>query len=294
MKKQDYEHSDKYSDKSDDALAAQRFQMLEDLARELSGPIVFPTNLDVAARIRRLANDPAVTLDEMALAVSADPLISSKLLAMANSSPYADAQPLNDIFAAVSRLGLEIVCAVSLSTAIRQIVLLGSMVQFADLADLLWVHTLRSASACYVVAKRMTNIDPNVAFFAGMVHDIGAFYMLYRANKYPELVARPESLKFLVVKWHESIGESLMNALGVPSHIVEATREHDRLRKIEGAPNGLKDVVYVGNVLAGAHFEWLYNDVDIAEINRHALGPQYKQYGAEIDAHAQSIAAFFK
>lgn len=290
MKNQDYEHSDK----SDDALAAQRFQMLEDLARELSGPIVFPTNFDVAARIRRLANDPDVTLKEMALAVSADPLISSKLLAMANSSAYADAQPLNDIFAAVSRLGLENVCSVSLSIAMRQIVMLGSMIQFADLANLLWIHTLRSASACYVVAKRMTNIDPNVAFFAGMVHDIGAFYMLYRANKYPELVARPESLKFLVVKWHESIGESLMNALGVPSNIVEATCEHDRLRKMEGAPDDLKDVVYVGNVLAGAHFEWLYNDVDIAEINRHALGPQYKQHEAEIDAHAQSIAAFFK
>ena len=34
-------------------LNAQRFQMLEDIARELAGDVVFPTSFDTAIRLRR-------------------------------------------------------------------------------------------------------------------------------------------------------------------------------------------------------------------------------------------------
>lgn len=35
---------------------------------------------------------------------------------------------------------------------------------------------------------------------AGLVHDLGAFYMIYRAAQYPELRIRPDSVKHLILQ----------------------------------------------------------------------------------------------
>lgn len=51
--------------------------------------------------------------------------------------------------------------------------------------------------------------------FAGLVHDMGAFYMLYRAVQYEDLRQRPETVKYLIAQWHESLGVSLLGALEV-------------------------------------------------------------------------------
>jgi HD-like signal output (HDOD) protein len=280
-------------DKDASELAEQRFKMLEDIANELAGEVLFPTCFDIAFRIRQLLNDPDVSLDKLALVVSADPLISSKLLAMANSAAFSGKRSLRDVKGAIQRLGLKSVRTISLAIAMRQMLLLRGMADFAELAQRLWQHSTLAASASYVVARRMTRINPDEAYFAGMIHDIGAFYMLYRATQYPELLSRPESLKYLVVQWHESIGMSLMSALEVPLDIVEATRDHDNLRDAPALPKDLKDIVYIGNILAGSHFEWLYQDVDRATIERFALGQQYADLTDEIAEHAKSVAGVF-
>src|ERR1039458_9924956 len=103
------------------ALAAHRFQMLEDLAQELAGDVLFPTCFDVAARIRQTLNDPNVSLEKVAVVVRADPLISSKLLALANSAAYHSGQlPCREVKAAIERLGLNFVRTTGLAIAMRQ------------------------------------------------------------------------------------------------------------------------------------------------------------------------------
>jgi HD-like signal output (HDOD) protein len=59
------------------------------------------------------------------------------------------------------------------------------------------------------------------------------------------------------VGWHESIGESLLHALGLPDRIVEAVRDHDQPRATAEAPCTLRDVLYFANLLAGGSFEGL-------------------------------------
>ncbi|MBK6999428.1 MAG: HDOD domain-containing protein [Rhodoferax sp.] len=255
--------------------------------------MLFPTCFDVAARIRKVTNDPDSTLEQVATVVQADPLISSKLMLLANSAVNAASQPAREVGTAIARLGLTVVRSTSLTLAMRQMLLLKNMVNFADMTHQLWEHSLLTASACKVVAQRMTRLDPNEAYFTGMVHDLGAFYMVYRATQYPELVARPQSLKHLVVQWHESVGMTLLDALGLPEDIVEATRDHDCQRAIPDVPHSLQDVLYVSNIFAGAYFEWLYHDVDRATIERYALGPRYLELDDEIREHAQSMARTF-
>lgn len=284
----------KEHDKSGGELAGQRFHMLEDIAKELAGEILFPTSFDLSIHIRQLLDDPNVSMNKITLVIGADPLLSSKILSLANSAFHAGSAPVADIKSAIIRLGLQMVRTVSLNIAMRQLLLSSKLVDFEGLTQQLWRHSLQTASACQVIASRMTKINPDTAFLAGMVHDIGAFYMIYRATQYPELIARPESLKYLVAQWHESIGISVLNALGLPEEIVEATRDHDCLRTVPETPRNLSDLVYIGNVLAGAQFEWLYKDSENEMLKRYPIGSPYLELKDDIEAMTKNICSVFK
>jgi len=170
--------------------------------------------------------------------------------------------PVRTLHGAVSRLGLNLVRTTALAIAIGQLMRSKEMVQFTELAHALWDHSIKTAAAARVLATAHTRINPDEALLVGLVHDLGAFYMLYRAVQYPELSSRPETLKYLIVQWHESIGVSLLSSLGLPEDIVNASIDHDQPRKLPDAVRTLSDIVYIANILAGAHFEWLFQDFD--------------------------------
>jgi len=106
---------------------------------------------------------------------------------------------------------------------------------------------------------------------AGLVHDLGAFYMLWRAVQYPELRSRPDTVRYLIIDWHESIGVTLLNSLGVAEEIVQATIDHDRHRVVPAPVLTLADVVFVSNILADR--QWMADALCISssEILRHTI-----------------------
>lgn len=241
------------ADKPTVQIKDQQIRMLLDIAVELRGDMVFPTCFDVSIHLREVLSRPDSSLEEVGKAVSSDPLTSAKLVGMANSVAFnpGGAPKVQHLSAAILRLGLKNVRMVALSVAIKQLSLGVRFGGFDGVASSLWQHSVRAAAACQVIARRMTHLNSDEAFFVGLVHDLGAFYMLHRASHYEELRANPESLKEIVVTWHESLSESLLQALAVPEEIAEATREHDRPRPLPQSLSSLEDVLGVAIRLIG-------------------------------------------
>ena len=62
------------------------FKILEDIAKDLSGSeITFPTFLDITFQVRTALKDPNLNVDQLAKLVGAEPLMSAKIIRMANS-----------------------------------------------------------------------------------------------------------------------------------------------------------------------------------------------------------------
>jgi HD-like signal output (HDOD) protein len=282
-------------DKTGSALNAQRFQMLEDIAQELSGEVVFPTYFDAAIRLRKVMQDPNQSLEGIANALAIEPLISTKLLNLANSVLYnPSGSQVRSLQNAIARLGLETTRSTALAIAMNQLLRAKDMANFSDLTRNLWEHSLRTASAAYVIARRLTRFKPDEALLAGLVHDLGAFYMLYRATQYEELRARPDTVRYLIIQWHESIGHTLLIALGLPEDLAEAVREHDQPRLSPPAvPRNLTDIVYIANLMAGGAHEWVHQDAEKGIIERQTLDPAYLALQDEIDERAKEMLTTF-
>lgn len=282
--------ADRTDNKTGQALAAQRFQMLQDIARELAGEVTFPTCFDVAMRLRKVLNSPDCTLAQICKVLTADPLICTKLLQLANSAAMnSGGKEVTDIKTAVLRLGFNTVRSAAMAVVMKQMLQSKGVVEFQDLTQKLWQHSVMTASAASVLAQSLTRLNTDDALLAGLVHDLGAFYMLYRASQYEELRVRPETLRYLVVQWHESIGESLLNALGVPEHIVLAIQDHDHPRPMPYPLQNLSDVVFVANAMAGGCYESQFLDMEPVIENLSDLHPDYLALVPEIQKHAKEM-----
>ena len=97
------------------------FHILEDIARDLSGDVNFPTCLDAALLVRNALKDPLASTDQVVQVISVEPLICSKLLRLANSVSYNPAgEPTSSLKNVVRRLGFDIVRTTSLAVAMDQ------------------------------------------------------------------------------------------------------------------------------------------------------------------------------
>lgn len=279
-------------DKSGQALHEQRFRMLEDMARELRGDLVFPTCFDLTLRLRQILHDEGLTAERIAALIGVEPLLCSRLLKLANSVVYnRSGRPVLDIRTAVVRIGLDAVRAAALAVVLRQLLLSREMAHFADLAQDLWRHSVDSAAGAAVIARALSRLSPDEAMLAGLVHDIGAFYTLYRAAQYEELRERPETLRHLTVQWHEGLGEMVLKSLGLPEDIIAAVREHDQPQALPARPRSLADIVHAANLMAGGSAAWSHLELPAAEAARAALDPAYLALQPEIERHAGELRA---
>lgn len=278
--------------KTGDALDAQRFQMLKDIAAELTGEIVFPIHFDLVLHLRKALHAPHLGTERLLALLVMDPLISARLIGRANSVPYNDGgQPVHGLKDAIERLGPKETRDISVAITGDQLLLCREMVEFDEFAKHLWTHSLHAASAASVISRRLTHINPDEAMLAGLIHDLGAFYMLYRATQYDELRIRPNTIRHLIRTWHESIGHALLLSLGVPEIIVDSIRDHDQQRPLPNPPRNMSDVVYVSNLLSGDKYGWKCQEIESTPHPPAIADKTYLALSDEIDAYHTDLCS---
>lgn len=124
---------------------------------------------------------------------------------------------MSDVRSAVSRLWLNTLRTMAAAVIVRQMQGMSHTPEHRLLAGRLWEHTAHVAKAARVIARRVTRQDPEAAFFAGIVHEVGGFYLLSRAAAFPGL------LESGLEGWYDEgealVGRAVVLALGVPDNI---------------------------------------------------------------------------
>jgi len=245
------------------------FHILEDIARDLSGDINFPTCLEAAVMVRNALKDPFASTEQVVQAISIEPLICSKLLRLSNSVTYNPAgEQISNLNNVVRRLGFDIVRTTSLAVAMDQMLKSKNLAAYDHIAQQTWEHSLRVAAIARVLARHLGRVQPDSAMLTGLVHNIGIFYLLFRAAEYPEYRNDEPAMIELLAGWHEGIGESLLHILGLPASITDAVRDQSHLSSVE-SPCTISDILYFAIVLAGNGLPWQNSTIGAEEEARH-------------------------
>lgn len=125
-------------------------------------------------------DNPSSSLEAIARNIEKDPVISAKILRLANSARFKGARESTSIEDAAMRLGFNTMRTLVLASAVT-----GAFTAPASFnLKGFWLKSFQVASIARVLAKQ-TGQDPEVAFTTGLMHNIGELLIQTGA---PELV----------------------------------------------------------------------------------------------------------
>ncbi len=226
-----------------------RRNLLDAVLAEIGrGEVSFPTHADVALRVRLALDDPDLHLAKAAQIIQAEPLLSARVVAVANSIAFnRTGARVADVRTAVTRVGIRLLRALATAVVMRQMA--GGMrsPKFRDLAARLWEHTAHVAALSHILAGRFVRGAAEIALFAGMVHEVNGFYLLSRNDSHPELFLEEGALQAIAAD--ATVGRAVLNALAVPEEVLDAVASLWRDEPPVFPPVTLGDVLRLANGL---------------------------------------------
>ena len=141
-------------------------------------------NASAASQLVRMLCDDTLSADELSLRIEREPVLSARVLRVANSAFYGQQRTVTTMRRAVLVLGVNALRGVAAAACINQVV----PSRVAGLPDAsLWLHhSLATALACEMLASRTApELSPG-AFIAGLLHNLG---VLIQAVLNPQGVA---------------------------------------------------------------------------------------------------------
>lgn len=202
-----------------DPAAAERYRQIA--ATAVQGELVFSSSAELGLRIKHALDDPDGSVDQVAKLIKAEPLLSARVVAVANSVAYnSSGREIADVRQAVSRLGFRTLRSLVMSMLVRQMSGQPKDARLKAMIQQLWEHTAHVSALAHVIARRVSHQDPEAALFAGILHEVSSFYLIARAADVPELATG------IPPDWQGGgeiiVGTGLLKVLEVPDAIATA------------------------------------------------------------------------
>jgi len=210
-------------------------------------------------RLLQLFARPDADNDDVICIVKQDAVLSAKLLALCNSAMFGLATPAGSIEQAVFYLGHgqihRLIMAISFGASLNP-----TMPGYSIEDGGLWRHSLVTAYATDKVLKAVSsvNLDPSIAYTAGLVHDIGKVVISHTLNAESQATLRQiidhgehtvlEAEREILGVDHAEIGACLLRQWRLPDVIVEAVANH-HAPQLQPHPH-LSAIVHVADIMA--------------------------------------------
>jgi len=253
--------------------------------------ITLPALPEVALKARKLLNEQNTTTVQVSKVISADAVISTRLLRVVNSPIYRTPNKVEDVKMAITRLGNANVRCLVTSLAMEQLYQAGFSAEIKAKLKENWKHSLHVAALSFVIARDYTELSPDEAMLSGLIHDIGALPILEYAELLPDILSNEAALDRLVFVLHTKIGHLILRKWNFPDELVTVAREHENLERDTGINPDFTDIVLVANLLSYIGTDHPHTKLDwsmIPAFNRLALTPE-ESIAAIKDAHEEII-----
>ena len=175
---------------------AKRLGQVEDL------PTVPETMQKVLAEIDQASS----TAQSLQAIIERDPVITAKILKIANSSFYSPVSEISSVARAIVTMGFK---------EIRDLVVCFSLtgvfsgnLGFVEFNSRdLWLHAFGVGIASRMIAKRVPGLDPDDIFTAGVLHDLGRLvYCLYFKEELVQVLAEAKNSGVPLNQAEETLG----------------------------------------------------------------------------------------
>jgi putative nucleotidyltransferase with HDIG domain len=221
---------------------------------------------EVYQRISRVLRDPASTVDDAAEALRHDPSLAAKLLRLVNSPFYARTMravhgrfpaKVDSLSRAVLVVGARQLSTLALGVSVLP--LFQDIPQHWVNMRLFWEHSVGCAVAAQAIAGAVGHGNPEIAFVAGLVHDLGRIILFKQAPRHMAAAMRlamAEQAPLAQAEGrvfgfdHAALGGLLLHKWQFPVNLETMVREHHETAEVDG--DGGAAVIHLADVVANA------------------------------------------
>ncbi len=211
-----------------------------------------PTLAGVVEKLNLLVDSPDTSIADVGKVISMDQVLSAKVLKLINSGFYGFPGRITTVTHALVLLGFNVVKGLILSATVYDL-MKESMVG-------LWEHSLGTAVASGLIARRLGEADPEEVATGGLLHDLGKVALGVQLpdlfTEVMDTVAADECLiaeaeeKVLGVN-HTRIAYWLIDQWNLPPILTEAVIYHHQPHLAKVAPRQTA-MVHLGDIFARA------------------------------------------
>ena len=190
----------------------------------------------IAQKLMALKLDSEEGERQMMLLIAQDPMISAKIIGLANSPLLGASRHISAVRDAAMLLGLTRVKSVATGIAVMSLV--SKPIGRFDPQEL-WMHSMGVAFAMLPVVRAMparSRPQDDLIFLTGMLHDIGYLALAHLDTQrsddlHTRLVIEPDRLAIEVERelldiTHDELGAELARHWNLPSELVSVIRYH--------------------------------------------------------------------
>jgi putative nucleotidyltransferase with HDIG domain len=209
---------------------------------------------EIASRIMTACRQEGTDVRALVQLVECDPVISSRVLSVVNSSLFGYSREVSSINQAVVVLGLNKLSQLAVSVASESVFNSGDAA--GEGRRKLYEHSL----GCAAVSRLLASIsgceaEAGEAFLAGMLHDVGKLVLFDVApHGYSELQANESEMSSVELERqtfgidHSELGAKIAENWGLPFQINGAIANHHC--EIESSTDSLSQLTSLSNDLA--------------------------------------------
>ena len=195
----------------------------------------------------RTAMQNNIGVAEAVKIIQLDPVISAKLIEVANCPLYVSIVPVKSCLEAVNRIGLNATRSLVISLSIKNI-FKNNSAKIKKLLDRLWKNSLYISSISYVLASVSKQSNPEEALLAGLICDIGAIPFLNFVSNLPSDYFNEEEIIKAIPVVKGVVGSTILEKWGFAEEFVQVPiKSEDWYQQSEG-PLSYTDIVVLSRL----------------------------------------------
>lgn len=253
-----------------------------------------PNNFHIAVKVAKMLDDFNVNIQELSKVIGADQALTVQLLKLCNSAQYGFSRKIVTVSDAIARLGFK-----TLKSLVFVVVSKGSLNRQLAGYDLGKGELWRNSISCAVYSKYLAEIsgykDPDLAFTAGLLRDIGKLIIHeYVKSDYDNIInlVNSENIGFSEAEEkilgynHSQVGARIAAKWNFPKVLEETIEFHHNPGKVDGKCEDkmLVNIVHVADSLSmilgmGIGNDGMMHNLDINSLEK--IGIDVNSVGIE-------------
>lgn len=218
------------------SLQARQAEILERVGQTVrASEVQLPHLPSTSMVVMDMAANPSIEIKDMVASISQDPVLSSRLMQMANSVIYGGKEPVESLQEAVMRVGMRALRSQIFSMSMRQVIFRNR--QLSAYAEEMWRQSYSVGQICRAIAP-IVGMEAEKAFLLGLLHDVGKIALisvLQREAKNGSDIT-PSLVGKAFMEHHEFAGRAMATKWKLSDEFISVAGQHHDFKSNEDYP----------------------------------------------------------